>query len=208
MAPSRSRLWAPSDPGASTDACNVQHGAAGVLAVLVRAAQLHEQVGLADSVRTAADWIDERLDAVPRLLPGLYYDRSGTAWALWDAAAFLDDPALQVRAVDLAGRLPIADWGNPDIAHGLAGAGLAYLHLWHSAGLDSARPDGLRQRGRRGRGGTDAEPGCAHRLRRRLVAGRPGQDAGEPSLQHWCSGASGIGTFLIRLWHVTGTAAC
>jgi lantibiotic modifying enzyme len=32
----------------------------------------------------------------------------------------------------------------------------------------------------------------------------PGEDSGGPNFQHWCSGASGVGTFLIRLWHITG----
>src|SRR5262249_44978357 len=32
--------------------------------------------------------------------------------------------------------------------------------------------------------------------------GTPGPDT--PDIQHWCSGASGIGTFLIRLWRITG----
>jgi hypothetical protein len=31
-----------------------------------------------------------------------------------------------------------------------------------------------------------------------------GDDPPGPTMQHWCSGASGIGTFLIRLWSVTG----
>lgn len=262
MTPGRPRLWASDDVGTSTDPCNVQHGAAGILAVLVRAARVREQAGLDDAVRTTAGWIAERLDAVQRLLPGLYYGRSGTAWALRDAAAHLGDAKLASRAIELAEHLPIADWGNPDIAHGLAGAGLTYLHLWHTTGLGSLHrrailcaesilqaarvrgaettwpiPSTLDSRlaghehygfahGVAGIGAflmyaavaeqrdsfLTAAVAAGHTLSRAALANsdgarwpaEPGQDIGEPGLQHWCSGASGIGTFLIRLWRVTG----
>lgn len=262
MTPGSPRLWESGDFGATTDPCNVQHGAAGVLAVLTAAARTGEHTGLDDAVRTTAGWIDERLDAVPRVLPGLYFGRSGTAWALHDAAGYLADTRLASRAVGLAGRAPIEGWGNPDIAHGLAGAGVAHLHLWQATGLDS-----LRQRAAlcadtvlrmaRSHGETTMWPvpagfdsslaglehyGFAHGVagagtfliyasvageREALMAAAlkaghtlslaaigDGDGATWPtslgevpdgsSLQHWCSGASGIGTFLIRLWHVTG----
>ena len=267
MTPGVARLWASGDFGTDTDPCNVQHGAAGVMAVLVRAAQAGEHAvrgdaGLRDAVGTAAGWIGERLDAVPRILPGLYFGRSGTAWALYDAADYLGDAEMASRAIGLAELVPIAGWGNPDICHGLAGAGLAHLHLWQATGLDW-----LRQRAMlcaeavlgaaRSRGGETLWPiptafesslaglehyGFAHGVagagtfllyaatagnEERFLAGAVAAgytlrqaartdaegawwpaaatpDSPDLDLQHWCSGASGIGTFLIRLWRVTG----
>ena len=262
MTPGLPRLWASGDFGSSTDPCNVQHGAAGVLAVLVRAAQADGRPGLRDVVATAAGWIDERLGTVPRILPGLYFGRSGTAWALHDAAGYLGDAKMASRAIGLAGRAPIAGWGNPDIAHGLAGAGLAHLYLWQATGLSSLRQRALLcanavLTAARGRGAETLWPipatfdsslaglehyGFAHGvagagaflmytamadkqesfLAAAVAAGHTlslaartdgdgarwpsaaGPEPAEPGVQHWCSGASGIGTFLIRLWHVTG----
>ena len=262
MTPGLPRLWESGDFGSTTDPCNVQHGAAGVLAVLAGAARAGEHSGLDDAVRKTADWIDERLTAVPRVLPGLYFGRSGTAWALHDAAAYLADTRLAQRAVGLAETVPIADWGNPDIAHGLAGAGLAHLHLWQATGLDNLRQRAMQYADAvlgmaRSRGAATMWPipagfdsslaglehyGFAHGvagagtflmyaslagqqesfLTAALRAGQtlslaarrdgdgaswpasPDEDSGESNFQHWCSGASGVGTFLIRLWHVTG----
>lgn len=266
MTPGRPRLWASDDFGTATDPCNVQHGAAGVVSVLVRAARTGEHAGqqaaLRDAAAVAAGWIDERLDLVPRVLPGLYFGRSGTAWALYDAADYLGDAGLASRAIGLAERVPITGWENPDICHGLAGAGLAQLYLWRATGADK-----LLQRAllcaeavcgaARSRGGQTLWPipatsgsalagaehyGFAHGvagagafllyagvagnresfLTGAVAAGRtlaravrsdadgawwPASarpDPAEPAFQHWCSGASGIGTFLIRLWRVTG----
>jgi Lanthionine synthetase C-like protein/Protein kinase domain len=281
MTPDAARLWASDDFGAETDPCSVQHGAAGTLGVLMRADQAGERTGasaagLRDALAVAAAWIAGRLDAVPRLLPGLYFGRSGTAWALHDAASYLGDAGLAARAIGLAEGVPVTGWGNPDICHGLAGAGLAQLHLWQATGLDSFRQRALhcadavlgaaRSRGAEtmwpvaasfdsslaglehygfahgvaGAGAFLLYAGVAanqesylaaavaagHTLRQ---AARPdaegawpdaegaGPDTGgawwpavakpnpaDPEIQHWCNGASGIGTFLIRLWRVTG----
>jgi Lanthionine synthetase C-like protein/Protein kinase domain len=131
----RERLWPSTCFGASTDPCNVQHGAAGVIAVLATAARLGLAADerLAAALRGACAWVELRLPKEPRLLPGLYFGRSGTAWALHDAAAALGDEGLAARALALAKRLPLA-WPNPDVAHGAAGAGLAHLHLWRVSG--------------------------------------------------------------------------
>jgi serine/threonine protein kinase len=262
MTPGLTRLWESGDFGSTTDPCNVQHGAAGVLAVLTAAARAGEHSGLDGAVRETADWIDERLTAMPRVLPGLYFGRSGTAWALHDAAGYLADTRLAARAVALAETVPVAGWGNPDIAHGLAGAGLAHLHLWQATGTENLRQRALQCADAvlgmaRGRGEVTMWPipagfdsslaglehyGFAHGvagagtflmyaslagqqesfLSAALRAGHTlslaargdgdgaswpasaGEDSGGPSMQHWCSGASGVGTFLIRLWHVTG----
>ncbi|MGD0244731.1 MAG: class IV lanthionine synthetase LanL [Streptosporangiaceae bacterium] len=261
MAPDQPRLWQAGDFGNGTDPCNLQYGAAGSMAVLVRAAQVAERAGLRDGIATAAGWIDERLHAIPRVLPGLYFGRSGTAWALHDAARYLGDARLASRAVELAERVTLAGWGNPDITHGTAGAGLARLHLWRASGRDDLRQRALecadavlgaaRARGKQtlwpipagfdsvlaglehygfahGVAGAGAfllyaglASGRDSYLTAALAAGRTlsqvaqvngdsarwpaesGQGA-ERSLQHWCSGASGVGTFLIRLWSVTG----
>jgi lantibiotic modifying enzyme len=131
----RERLWPSTCFGAGTDPCNVQHGAAGVIAVLAMAARLdlpaHER--LLGALRGACAWVERRLPTEPRLLPGLYFGRSGTAWALYDAAAVLGDEGLAARALTLARGLPVT-WPNPDVAHGAAGAGLALLHLWRASG--------------------------------------------------------------------------
>jgi Lanthionine synthetase C-like protein/Protein kinase domain len=262
MTPALPRLWASGDFGATTDPCNVQHGAAGVMSVLVRAAQAGEHAGLRDAVATAAGWIDERLDTVPRVLPGLHFGRSGTAWALREAADYLGDADLASRAVGLAERVPIAGWENPDICHGLAGAGLAHLRLWQATGSDHLLQRALLcaeavHGAARRRGEATLWPvpatfesslaglehyGFAHGVAGAgtflLYAGLAGQqetfltaaaaagrtliqaartdgagawwpvsaqpDPAARDIQHWCSGASGIGTFLIRLWRVTG----
>ena len=261
ITPDQSRLWESGDFGNSTDPCNVQYGAAGVLALLVRAAQVEDHAGLRDGIAKTAAWIDERRGAVPRILPGLYFGRSGTAWALHDAAAYLGDADMASRAVDLAELMPLAGWENPDIAHGLAGAGLTHLHLWRATGQDGLRRRALQYanavlgaarvrdtqtlwpipagfdstlaglehygfaHGVAGAGAFLLYSGVASKrenfLAGALAAGytlgqtavadgdgarwpaAPGESA-DQGLQHWCSGASGIGTFLIRLWHVTG----
>ncbi|KOU13855.1 hypothetical protein ADK52_38240 [Streptomyces sp. WM6372] len=142
MTPYRDTLWPrPERRVPQTDPCNTWNGAGGVLATLTRAARADGGDSLHDTVAAAAAWIDERLFTVPRLLPGLCFGRSGTAWALYDAARFLGDTKTADRAVELAGRLPVR-WHSPDFTHGLAGAGTAHLHLWHLTGdealLDAA----------------------------------------------------------------------
>ncbi|MEU6238368.1 class IV lanthionine synthetase LanL [Kitasatospora sp. NPDC047058] len=272
----RDRLWPIVPAGERSDPCNVQHGAAGVLALLARAAVT---AGLPDEVRaearnttrTAVEWIERRCADEPVVLPGLHFGRSGAAWALLDAAGALADRPLAERAAGLARRIAV-EWPNPDVCHGAAGAG--FLQLRFAAadlGPDSAREFLARA------------AHCGHRL---LAAGRPTpygtvwpvpedfdsalagithlgfahgvagvgafllaaaeatgdralldgaaeagrtlattvrrefgdgaeesawwpQDADDPEqvrLAHWCSGSSGAGTFLLRLWQVTGDA--
>jgi tRNA A-37 threonylcarbamoyl transferase component Bud32 len=160
--PTERRLWPdrrPAPPDAAADPCAVQHGAAGVLGALVRAAPYADDRPAARAaIGMTARWIVDRLPDEPRLLPGLYFGRAGTAWALHDAAALLDDPAFAAVGTDLALRLPLAraapdqpgpdqpgpdqpsvdrpsvDRPSPDVAHGLAGAGLAQLRLWQLTG--------------------------------------------------------------------------
>jgi serine/threonine protein kinase len=127
------RLWSSGAFGQETDPCNVQHGAAGVLATLVRAHQVFQTSALLDGIRATATWIRSVLPRSSRTLPGLYFGRSGTAWALHEAGVVLDDETLVRTAMDLALSVPV-QWPNPDICHGLAGAGMAQLYFWRATG--------------------------------------------------------------------------
>jgi lantibiotic modifying enzyme len=133
MLPDGSTLWPRGKLGGDFDVCQLWRGAAGGLATLTRAAQVLDNSSLPEMVAEAADWIDKRLFAVPRLLPGLCFGRAGTAWALFDAAQLLGDGKLASRAIELAGKLP-TQGPIPDVTHGLAGAGLARLYLWQATG--------------------------------------------------------------------------
>lgn len=147
MRPDAEWLWAQDAFGATTDPLNVQYGAGGVLPVLARAAG-QGYPGTAEALPAVADWLGKRLDRTPRVLPGLYFGRAGTAWALREAADLLGDAELAVRVEQFARQLPLS-WPNPDICHGAAGSGLAQLRLWQLSGraefLDRARDcaDGL-----------------------------------------------------------------
>ncbi|MGW0434569.1 class IV lanthionine synthetase LanL [Micromonospora sp. NPDC003197] len=248
------RLWTPGSTGMRTDPINVQHGASGVLAVLVRAYQAEPNPDLRRAITDAAQWISQRVVREPRLLPGLHYGRSGTAWALLEAGRAIDDDRLTNRAIDLAQRVPL-HCPNPDVCHGMAGAGLTQLRFWEATGqalfLDRARQvaadvaamvehrDGLTLwpipqdfpsalAGLVHYGFAHGVAGVAAFLLTigritgetrylelaesaaetlRSVALVEDGDArwtssvkGGPRLTHWCSGASGIGTFLLGQW--------
>nr|WP_163017174.1 class IV lanthionine synthetase LanL [Streptomyces chartreusis] len=124
------RLW-PLDRSTSPDPLNVQNGAAGVLGFLTRLQETCDDSGqeLFDAISQAANWIVSRLEADTRILPGLYFGRSGTAWSLLMAGHSLGDARLVDIACNLAHRIPMKA-KNPDVCHGLAGAGLAQLHFW------------------------------------------------------------------------------
>ncbi|MGW0520265.1 class IV lanthionine synthetase LanL [Crossiella sp. NPDC003009] len=250
------RLW-PSNPfGATTDPLNVQHGAAGVLAVLTRAAATTPE--LIPAVTTTATWVAHRIDREPRVLPGLYFGRSGTAWALLEAAELLGDKQLRQLACDLARRVPLR-WPNPDVCHGMAGAGLTQLRFWEITGDEEFRtrareaaenvvaaaeyheghvrwpiPAAFASRlagivhygfahGVAGAGafllaaaaatgessyldlaGAAADTLAAAARFDRGAAHWPSGENGGPPRTNWCSGSSGVGTFLVRLWQHTG----
>jgi len=250
-------LWEQDGFGATTDPVNVQYGAAGVLPVLARAAgQGHP--GTADALPIVIDWLRKRLDRTLRVLPGLYFGRAGTSWALREAADLLGDAGLAAQAEQFALRLPIS-WPNPDICHGAAGAGLAQLRLWQLSGrgefLDRARDcaDGLLEAAHRTEDGVfwpvpadfdSALAGAWHFGFAHGVAGvgafllaagqacadsryldmataagqtlaaaaeigesgsatwrtdRGAKASSKDMRYHWCSGASGVGSFLLRL---------
>jgi len=259
-------LWQTEGFGASTDPLNVQYGAAGVLAVLVRAAG-HGYPQAADALPVVTGWLADRLDRAPRVLPGLYFGRAGTAWALRAAAGRVGDAGLADRAEELGLRLPTS-WPNPDVCHGVAGAGLALLRLWQLSGrsefLDRARrcADELAGTARHTEDGVfwpipddfdSSLAGSWHFGFAHGVAGvgafllAAGQCCDEPRyldladaagrtlagaavhdertgaatwrtdrnhplsskdmLLHWCNGASGVGTFLVRLAAAGGEQA-
>ncbi|MEV0644278.1 lanthionine synthetase LanC family protein [Phytomonospora sp. NPDC050363] len=125
------RLWPQDAFAARTDPLNVQHGAAGVLAAL-RLVRPRDAV-LRESIRDIAAWIDARVAPEGPVLPGIHFGRAGTAWALLDTGLDLGMAPLVESAVALARRLPTAV-DNPDVCHGLAGAGLTWLHFAAATG--------------------------------------------------------------------------
>ncbi|GIH94836.1 class IV lanthionine synthetase LanL [Planobispora siamensis] len=130
------RLWPSGRFGESTDPCNVQHGAAGVVAVLARLTATDP--ALAGPLRTACGWMERRAAREPVTLPGLQFGRSGTVWALHEAARVLDDAGLAGRAAELAMGLPIA-WPISDVCHGTAGSTLTHVRLWRDGGRRELR---------------------------------------------------------------------
>jgi len=252
------RLWPAAGFGATSDPFNVQHGAAGVLGVLTRAYEAERDPALRETVATAAGWISRRVTREPRALPGLYFGRSGTAWALLEAGAALGDEELTGLAVSLARRVPVR-WPNPDVCHGMAGAGLTQLRFWEVTGeedfLGRAREaaDAMVAAAEH-RDGLVVWPipqdfastlaglvhyGFAHGVAGAgaflLAAGRatgerayrdlaslaadtllsvaqvergaaywPSGEKGHSPKTHWCSGSSGVGTFLLRMCQENG----
>ncbi|MEU2455328.1 lanthionine synthetase LanC family protein [Streptomyces sp. NPDC012765] len=131
MTPWRAALWpAPEWDVPRSDPCNTWNGAAGILATLTHAARAVGGASPLTTVAEAARWLDERLFSADRLLPGLCFGRSGTAWAL------LEDAAMADRAIALVEQLPTR-WPSPDVPHGLSGAGTACLHLWEATADES-----------------------------------------------------------------------
>jgi rhamnogalacturonyl hydrolase YesR len=259
MTPQAQRLWRAGYPASTFDPLAVQHGAGGVLAVLTQAACVLDDDQLRRGLESVSQWVGQRLFTIERILPGLYFGRSGTAWALYDAACLLQNDALAAQAVSLAKQTPVS-WPNADICHGMAGAGMAQLHLWQATGdaeflhratlaadnvLHAAREqDGLllwpipddfdsTLAGITHYGFAHGVAGnAAFLLYASLATGRadyldaarragdtletaairdgagawwPTGEKGSLTLRtNWCSGSSGVGTFLVRLWAVTG----
>ncbi|GAA2985400.1 class III lanthionine synthetase LanKC [Streptomyces drozdowiczii] len=164
--------------------------------------------------------VDHALDlALTPQEPTLHHDIThGTAGSgmaalhLWHRTG---DPRLAERAVDAADRLASAARRDPSAvswpvpAEALSGeAGKRYLGFAHgSAGIGcfllcsavaSGREDHLR---------LAVEVG-EHLLHSAVRVGEtaqwPAQADDEPTAPYWCHGAAGIGTFLVRLWQVTG----
>jgi lantibiotic modifying enzyme len=250
--------WPTGKSGAATDPCDLQHGAAGVLGFLVRAHQNRPEARLWEAIADTASWIEEHLEQGQRVLPGLCFGRSGTAWSLLDAGQALGDEHLVAAAEKLALQVPLS-WPNPDVCHGVAGAGLTQLRFWEVSGhADFRQRAGAAAEAvaaaaewqeRRLRwpiprdfasdvaglshlGFAHGMAGCASFL---LAADRaavefryhdlvilaaqtlldaaqvvegaaywPSDEDSTTGKTHWCSGSSGIGTFLIRAWQEYG----
>lgn len=258
MEPRRtSRLWPTGDNAVDSDPFAVQHGAAGALAVLVRAQRSQPEPRLRIGIATAAHWVATRITAEPRTLPGLYFGHAGTAWALLDASRLLADEYLVQTAEQLAHRLPV-HWPNLDVCHGAAGAGLTQLRFFEVTGrpsyLDRAlqAADAIAEAAERRHGllswpippdfpsklagarhlgfahgvagvatfllATDRASGStrytelAEEAAGTLIATAELVDGaaywpvepGGKRRTHWCSGSSGVASFLFRLWQQTG----
>ncbi|MFF0204559.1 class IV lanthionine synthetase LanL [Streptomyces sp. NPDC005017] len=126
------RLWPVSTMAGESDPCTVQQGAAGVLGVLTRSFELTADRRLPELLATAGHWVAARTD-IRSTRPGLHFGGRGTAWALYETGRVLDDRALTDHALALA-LAPQQPGPHRDITHGLAGGGLAAVHLWHRTG--------------------------------------------------------------------------
>lgn len=252
--------WPLSDAARKHDPCSVHIGPPGVLLVLNQALRAGFDVG--ETAAATARWIVDRLPREPRVLPGLFFGRAGTAVALAETGALLEEPAFAEAGLKLAARLPTR-WPVPDVYHGTAGAGLALLTLWRATGdrdllagavrcadglLESVKIDGGQvtwtatsdfvlagkthwgfAHGVAGIGTFLAEAGeatgdgryseAAQRCVSTLaaLADRDGEAAFWPSgeaddgadtvrLTGLCSGSTGVGTFLLRHFELTGDA--
>ncbi|MEU2246667.1 class IV lanthionine synthetase LanL [Streptomyces sp. NPDC019224] len=151
--------------------------------------------------------------------PTLHHDIThGTAGSgmaalhLWHRTG---DPRFAELAVDAADRLASAaqrgpsavSWAVP--AEALSGeAGKRYLGFAHgSAGIGCFLLSSAVASGRRDHLRLAVEVG-EHLRRSSVRIGEacqwPAQADDEPTAPYWCHGAAGIGTFLVRLWQVTG----
>ncbi|MFF4198018.1 class IV lanthionine synthetase LanL [Nonomuraea sp. NPDC001831] len=257
-------LWPASGFGATADPCAVQYGSAGVLHLLAsvlagdRALTPQARDDAGAVLREAAAWTIRRLEGEHRPSPGLYFGRAGIAWGLFEAGRRLGDEAVRAAGVEMALTLPVT-WPNPDVCHGLAGAGLALLHFGRETGEarfgDRAGQcaDALLKAARHSAGEVlwpvpddfdSALAGLVHYgfahgvagiatfllaagtaldradcLETAVAAGEtllaaaehrdgtawwPDSPGGGGRIPHWCSGSSGIGTFLVRLHVATG----
>ncbi|WUT00988.1 class IV lanthionine synthetase LanL [Streptomyces sp. NBC_00708] len=151
--------------------------------------------------------------------PTLHHDIThGTAGSgmaalhLWHRTG---DPRLAALAVDAADRLASAaqrapsavSWPVP--AEALGGeTGKRYLGFAHgSAGIGCFLLAGAVASGRQDHLRLAVETGehlVLSSVRVGEAAQWPAQAGDEPTAPYWCHGAAGIGTFLVRLWQVTG----
>jgi len=151
--------------------------------------------------------------------PDVYHGTAGAGMAhlhLWQATG---NDGLRQRIVQCADSVLAAAqqrdgqllWTNPDLlgpalaglanfgyAHGVAGAGTFLLYSALATGLPRYLT-AARQAGATLAATADVADAAA-RWPSEGTAGR-GRMHAHP---HWCNGASGIGTFLIRLWWITG----
>lgn len=190
------RLWPVSTKAGETDACTVQQGAAGVLAVLTRYFELTGDARLPELIATAGRWIVDRTDT-RSTRPGLHFGGRGTAWALYDAGRAIDDRVLVDHALALA-LAPQQSTPSHDITHGSAGSGLAAVHLWHRTG-DPRFAERVADAADRLAAAARREPsGVSWPVPAEAVA----EEAGKRYLG-FAHGSSGIGCFLLEAAAVT-----
>ncbi|MFE4925099.1 class IV lanthionine synthetase LanL [Streptomyces sp. NPDC056661] len=163
------RLWGNGPRGVRYDPVRLAHGAAGLLPVLTQAAAITGGAELWAAAQEVAHWTGARLASVQHPVSGLLSGHAGAAWALHDASDLLNSARLAEQALACASRLPLAS-DTLDLAGGVAGSGLAQLHLWHTT---------------QDRGFFDKAMACADRV---LAAALPGP--GEAFVQ---SGSSHFG---------------
>ncbi|MDX2817692.1 class IV lanthionine synthetase LanL [Streptomyces sp. PA03-5A] len=196
-------------PSFGTDALpgSLQCGAAGGAGVLVQAWRLREQLAL-DETRwrralvRATRWFDGRLQDTSRVLPGLYSGHAGISWAAYELADTVEDEFTAARATALALRLPVR-WPNPDLMHGLAGAGTALLRLWRLTGDPS-----LRERWRKCAEGlaeaaSYGETGIGWRVREMFPT-----PVDRGVFHGFAHGTAGIGSFLLSAAAAGAGSAC
>ncbi|HWE91556.1 MAG TPA: class IV lanthionine synthetase LanL [Pseudonocardiaceae bacterium] len=198
------RLWPVSCAHGAPDPCTVQHGAAGVLAPLTRYLEAFgsKDCRLLSAVRTAGDWIIDRLQAGPQRPPGLYFGTAGIAWALYDTGLAIGERRFRHEALALAEALPTSV-DSPDITHGAAGIGLTLLRLGHRSGNREL----LRRAGE-----------CADALIAGVDVGPAGMSWPTPAevrsklagrrYQGFAHGTAGVGYFLLATAQATGRSDC
>jgi hypothetical protein len=197
------RRWPSSSFGETTDPRCVQHGAAGVLGVLVQAFHALGDGRLLDDVAQAARWLAPRVQQPIAGPVGLYFGASGPAWALAAAADALEDEALRRVAVDSAMRQPV-DWPNPDVTHGRAGLGLTLLQLWRRTGDDRLLAQAGRVADTLVR---DAEIERDGSTTWRTPDGVASTFAGK-RFHGFAHGTAGVAMFLLELGRATGRDEC
>ncbi|GLZ78714.1 serine/threonine protein kinase [Actinorhabdospora filicis] len=248
--------WPREGFAATTDPLSLHYGSAGILGVLTARHLAAPEAVPAGSLRGLAGHIIERLGRLPAL-PGLHFGRSGTAWALLEAGLALSEESIVDAAAAVARDIPV-EAANPDVCHGVAGAGLTRLRfaeatgeaafteaaieavellcgravhdgdslLWPVPGDAPTVFAGTAHLGfAHGTAGIGAFLLTAHLRTGHVEAGRlaeaagrslaaaaivdgeaavwPERPGGRPRT-HWCSGSSGVGTFLTALWRATG----
>jgi len=128
--------WRVDNSGTTTgDHASVQTGFGEVIQILADLTTTPSATKEAEQcLSNSVQWL---IRALPwkqgRTLPGLYFGRSGTAWALASASQALGDPGIRKVARQLLISAPI-QWNNPDMTHGLSGLGTAHLAVLRQTG--------------------------------------------------------------------------
>lgn len=128
------RLWDSTDFGRTTNALNIQHGAAGIAGVLL---ELEKVEGFEDISHEILEMVEEYLCTVDvfRIQEdnSLLFGNHGIAWFLYDFYKQRKDTEKTEAAVrfalSLSGESKVQDY-----AEGLAGYGCTYLKFWNETG--------------------------------------------------------------------------